>query len=89
MKPGTMQNTIELKGCELKGCVVLTNFILKTLVKWTERNKRLVHGADNPDRQDRFAAKIHDDNVLKCMRTTGPHLDSKYGCHHDRHNSIY
>jgi hypothetical protein len=46
-----------------------------------EQNERLFHDADNnADRQERFAAKIHKDNVLECMRTMGTHLELKCGC---------
>lgn len=43
----------------------------------------------NPYQQERFTGKIRKDDILKCMRNTGTHLESKCGCHHDRHNSFH
>jgi hypothetical protein len=84
MKPGTMQD-----ASVLNGNAVLTDCIVSTPVKWTEGKDRLFHHADNPERQERFASKIQQNNVLECMRSSVTNLDSKCGCHHDRNNSFH
>jgi hypothetical protein len=83
MKPGTMQDPAVLNGY-----VFLSDFISKTSVKWTAPNECLFRDDNNPDHHNKgFAAKIHPDNILECMRNTLTHLDSKCGSHHDWHNS--
>ncbi len=84
MKPGTMENSAVVNGY-----VVLSDFIEQTPVKWTAENKRLFHDADNLDRHERFAAKIHKRNILESQRISSTHLNSICGCHDDHHNSSH
>jgi hypothetical protein len=84
MKPGTMQN-----ASMLNGCAVLTNFIVSIPVKCSEGKNQLFHDADNPERQERCASRIQQNNVLECMRSSVTGLDLKCGCHHDWNNSFH
>jgi hypothetical protein len=84
MKPGTMENlAVE------NGYVVLTNFMEQTPVKWRAENEWLFHHATNLNRHERFAAKIHEGNILESQQISGAHLNSKCGCHNDCHNSSH
>jgi hypothetical protein len=83
LKPETRQNSAVLKGY-----TVLTDFVNSTPVKWMADHQRLYYDADHPDRQERFASRIQEDNVFENMRHTSTNLQSMCGCHQDRNNSF-
>jgi hypothetical protein len=83
LKPETRQNSAVLKGY-----TVLAEFVHSTPVKWmADNHQRLYYDADHPDRQERFASRIQEDNVFENMRHTSTNLQSMCGCHRDRNNS--
>jgi hypothetical protein len=63
-------------------------------MKWTAKNEVLFEDIRNPDRREKFAAKIHPDNILESKQNTSTHLESRDGnlleliciCHDDLHN---
>ncbi len=71
----------------VKGYVVLSKFLSKTRFKWST-GRQLYKDPEVPDRQQRFAGRIHRDNVLECMRLSVTDLQSKCACHRDEHNSV-
>ena len=88
LKPGTKDKA------SVEAFVCLSDFCIRNPVKWTAKNEALFEDIRNPDRRDRFAAKIHPDNILESKRNTSTHLESRnYDllesiciCHEDLHN---
>jgi hypothetical protein len=71
----------------VNGYAVLSKFVSNTVAKWSGNQRRLYIDPAQPDRQEKFAAKIHSTNVLECMRLSVTDITSKCGCHRDLHNS--
>jgi hypothetical protein len=89
---GTVDGIVEPRmklGTDLpevvNGYVVLSKFLSETPVKWS--GKRLYFDSEVPDRKQRFAARIHPDNLLECMRLSATDLKAKCACHREEHNS--
>jgi hypothetical protein len=80
MKPGTTTNS-EVTNAY----VVLSKFLAKTGARWS--SDPLYYDPLEPQRQKRFAGRIHVDNVFECMRMSVTDLQSKCACHRDEHNS--
>jgi hypothetical protein len=54
--------------------------------KWC--NGRLYFDSELPHRHQRYAARIHEENVFECMRLRVTDLKYKCACHRNDHNSL-
>jgi hypothetical protein len=72
----------------VKGFVVLSDFVSSVVTKWSGKQRHLFFDPEEPDRHAKFAARIHPDNVLECMRLSVTHTSSKCACHQDEYNSF-
>jgi hypothetical protein len=68
----------------INGCVVPSKFLSSKV--GPKRN--LYFDPMHPNQHQRFAARIHVDNVFECMRLSVTDLQSKCACHCDEHNSF-
>jgi hypothetical protein len=51
----------------VNGYVVLSQFLSTTCMKWAGSKKSLYFDSDGPERHERFASRIHEDNVFECI----------------------
>jgi hypothetical protein len=65
------------------GYVTLSKLLSSNVPKWA---RRLYFDPLLPDCQERFASRIHLDNVFECIRLSITDLQSKCACHRDKHN---
>lgn len=82
LKPETLTEPAVVNGYS-----VLSKFVRNTVAKWSGNQRSLYVDPSQPERQEKFAGKIHSTNVLECMRLSVTDITSKCGCHRDLHNS--